>query len=185
MRGGDEHGRDRHRQPHHGEAGRTGEVEGDPERLPQAVVVHEERHQAPEHPGRGGGDREIACEAPPSEQEDRDHQQADRPQRRQLVEDQEQRAGAGGDRLEEPDDRFLGGGGVVRVDDERDEEQRRDHCARGITRSSAGRALGALTRRDLAEVVQHRPDRAHRTPCHARHETHAFCGMVAQGLRVT
>ena len=98
------------------------------------------------------GDGEVAGQAPPAQEEHGHHQQAHRPQRRQLVEDQEERARAVRDRVEEPDDRFLGRGRVVRVQDQRHEEQRGDHRTGGVTRSASRRALGALARRDLAEV---------------------------------
>ena len=113
-------------------------------------------------------------------------QQADGPQRRELVEDQEQRLGARRDRVEQADDGFLGRGGVVRVEDQRDEQQRREHRARGITRSTTCRALGAFARRDLAQVVQQRPDRAHHPPLHARRASPAVSShSVAELLRVT
>ena len=64
---------------------------------------------------------EVAGEAPSAGAGSRSRPAADRPQRRQLVEDQEQRPGAVGDRLEEPDDGFFGRRRMVRVQRE-DEE---------------------------------------------------------------
>ncbi len=135
--------------------------------MPQSLVVHEERHEPAEHPRRARGHHEVAGEAPPAQQQHGDDQQADRPQRGQLVEDQEEGAGAVRDRIEQPDDGFLGRGRVVRVEDERDEHQRRDHRPGSVAGAPAGRALAAIPGGDVAEVGQQRPDGAHSPPCHA------------------
>ena len=127
---------------------------------------------------------EVARQAPPAEQQHGHHQQADRPQRRELVEDQEERLRAGGDRVEQPDDGFLGRGGMVRVQDQRHQQQRGEHGARGVAGSPPRRALGAFTRRDLAQVVHQRPDRSHLPPCHARPPSHSVSrlgGAAASG----
>jgi hypothetical protein len=134
--------------------------------------VHEERHQPAEHPCAPGRDGQVAGEPPSPQQQHRHHEQADRPQRGELVQDQEQGAGAARDRVEESDDRFLGRGRVVRVQDQRDEQQRREHGAGEVSGTAARGALGALAGRDFAQVGQQRAQGAHLPPCHARRTSH-------------
>ncbi len=129
--------------------------------------MHQERHQPSEDPRGAGRDREVARETPPAEQEHGDHEQPDGPQRRELVEDQEQGAGAGGDGVVQPHDRLLGRGGVVRVQDQRDEQERGDDRAGEVAGTAARRAFGALARRDVAQVGQQRTHGAHLPPLHA------------------
>ena len=114
------------------------------------------------------GDRQVAGQAPTAQEEHGHRQEAHRPQRGQLVEDQEERAGTVRDRVEEADDRFLGRGGVVCVQHQRHEEQGGHHRRA----ASPGRRRDVPSvrspRGDVAEVGQQRPDRAHHPPCHAR-----------------
>lgn len=130
--------------------------------------MHEECHQPAEDPRAHGGNREIAGQTPPPQEQHRHHQEADGPQCRQLVEDEEERAGAVGDRVEEPDDRFLGGRRVVRVYDERDQQEHREGSPGRVAGPPTGGALGPFARGDVAEVGQQRPDGAHHPPCLAR-----------------
>ena len=93
-------------------------------------------------------------QAPPAQEQDGDHEQAHRPQRGELVEDQEERPGAVRDRVVEADHGLLGGRGVVGVEDERDQQQDGDDGAGGVAGSAPGGGIGAFARGHVAEVGQ-------------------------------
>ena len=136
----DDH-RDDDREPDGGEARCVGEVEGALDRLPERAVAREEREQPTDDPAGGTRDDEVAGEPPPADEDRADREQADGPDREDLVAEEDERppvARKVGDVADEvPFDTRR----MLRVRDEPRNERGRDEDAHEVPGPAPARAI--------------------------------------------
>ena len=113
VRRGDGDHRHRHRDAHQREARDVGEVEGHLERVREVGPVDEHPDQAAEHPRQRAGGGDVARQAPTLHEDQRERHQCERPERQQVVEDEDEGVGVVGQQPEEAGEGALRGAGVV------------------------------------------------------------------------
>ena len=152
IRRGDGDHRDRHRDAHQRELGDIRQVEGDRECVREIGLLDEPRDQTAHDPGQRASRRDVACQAPAVHEEQRESDEPERPQREEVVEDEDEAVGVVGQQAEEPGERPLGRGGVVRVEREQREENDRNDDPNRVTGSPA-RAFVGHTANECAVAV--------------------------------
>ncbi len=117
-------------------------------------LLDEPRDQTAHDPGQRAGRRDVACQAPTVHEEQREGDEPERPQREEVVEDEDEAVGVVGQQAEESGERPLGRGGVVRVEREQREENDRNDDPNRVAGSSARAFVGHTANKCAVAVTE-------------------------------
>ncbi len=110
--------------------------------MPKVGLVHEDGHQPAEQPRQRTGRDDVARQSPSAYEEERESKERQRPQREQVVEDEDERVRIVGQQSQEACEGALGRGGVVRMDRQQRQDDDRDDDADGVARPAARALVG-------------------------------------------